>query len=122
MRAEIEDEMRAAILRGSNTIRPYLVLRIDREDVVNSAIASLALYEVRVWAVCIMCMGCVCVCGLCALMERYVCLTLVVLNSYIKAYDMKKRLRIQFINEEGVDEGACLLIYICVYIYIFLHI
>lgn len=41
-----QDEMRSAVLSGSNTIRPYLVLRVDREDIVNSAIHCLAMYEV----------------------------------------------------------------------------
>lgn len=54
-----QDEMQAAVLSGANTIRPYLVLRIDRDDVVNSAIHCLALYEVcrSVWRHCV----CVCV-------------------------------------------------------------
>jgi hypothetical protein len=34
-----------AMVTGTPTIRPYLVLRVERDNIVASSIAALALYE-----------------------------------------------------------------------------
>lgn len=113
--------MRAAIMSGQRHIRPYLVLRIDREDLINSAITSLALYEVGLG-----CGGGVCG-GSSGGVDRLVVLglpffrsnththhnatqhpklTCLCLHTHItQPYDLKKKLKVQFTNEEGVDEG-----------------
>ena len=42
---EIEEEMNHALVGGVNTIRPYLVLKVERSDIVGSTLHALALYE-----------------------------------------------------------------------------
>ena len=64
---EIEEEMNHALVGGVNTIRPYLVLKVERSDIVGSTLHALALYE---------------------------------------SFEYKKKLKVQFRGEDGVDVGG----------------
>jgi hypothetical protein len=64
---EIEHEMSHALVGGVSTIRPYLVLTVERANIVQSTLHALALYE---------------------------------------PFEYKKKLKVRFRGEEGVDEGG----------------